>query len=304
MISIRKLYKTYKGAAVPALNGIGFDVRKGEIFGLAGPDGSGKTTLFRILATLLEPDQGMILMQDMDVVREYRKIRKIIGYMPGRFSLYPDLSVSENLRFFATIHGTTPDKNFDIIRPIYESLEPFKHRPAGKLSGGMKQKLALCSALIHQPSVLLLDEPTTGVDPVSRKDFWDILEDLRVTGMTIMVSTPYMDEAARCDRIGLIRHGQIMALDTPHGIIQQFPKPLYSLKAPNIRKILPQIKDHKGVDSCYSFGNSLHITLREGYAPERIFGNHGEMCRTGFQWDQIQPTIEDCFIQLMHTHEN
>jgi ABC-type multidrug transport system ATPase subunit len=217
---IQDVVKTYgaKADKVTALQGISFEVNHGELFGLIGPDGAGKTSLIRIIATLLLPDSGAVTVDGFDTVKDYKEIRKRVGYMPGRFSLYPDLTVEENINFFATIFNTTLKQNYDLVKDIYSQIEPFKHRRAGKLSGGMKQKLALSCALIHRPSVLLLDEPTTGVDVVSRKEFWDMLKGLEQQGITILVSTPYMDEAGRCDRIALVQTGKVLSIDTPASI--------------------------------------------------------------------------------------
>ncbi|MCB0426590.1 MAG: ABC transporter ATP-binding protein, partial [Mangrovimonas sp.] len=228
-LTVSNISKSYK--AVKALENISFKVNEGELFGLIGPDGAGKTTLFRILTTLLFADEGTASVGSLDVVENYKDIRKNIGYMPGRFSLYQDLTVEENLNFFATIFGTTINENYDLIKDIYVQIEPFKNRRAGKLSGGMKQKLALSCALIHKPKVLFLDEPTTGVDPVSRKEFWDMLKRLQEKGITILVSTPYMDEAALCDRVALIQDGKILEIDTPKAIVSRFPKSILNIKA-------------------------------------------------------------------------
>src|SRR5580700_1592467 len=230
-ITLDHITKTYNKGATLAVDDISFSVEKGELFGLIGPDGAGKTSIFRILTTLLLPDKGTATVVGYDVVKDFHKIRGILGYMPGRFSLYQDLTVEENLKFFATVFGTTIKENYDQIKDIYSMLEPFKDRRAGKLSGGMKQKLALCCALIHKPEVLFLDEPTTGVDVVSRKEFWDMLKKLKQEGITILVSTPYMDEAKLCDRIALIQKGTILSIDTPAGIIKQFPVSLYAVQA-------------------------------------------------------------------------
>lgn len=217
---IQDVVKTYgaKTDKVVALQGISFEVSQGELFGLIGPDGAGKTSLIRIITTLLLPDSGFVKLDGFDTVKDYKEIRKRVGYMPGRFSLYPDLTVEENINFFATIFNTTLKQNYDLVKEIYSQIEPFKDRRAGKLSGGMKQKLALSCALIHRPSVLLLDEPTTGVDVVSRKEFWDMLKGLKQQGITILVSTPYMDEAGRCDRIALVQNGKVLSIDTPSNI--------------------------------------------------------------------------------------
>src|SRR5437016_2841149 len=229
-IVLNNITKTYNKGATLAVDDISFSVEKAELFGLIGPDGAGKTSIFRILTTLLLPDKGSATVTDYDVVKDFQKIRGIIGYMPGRFSLYQDLTVEENLEFFATVFGTTVEENYDQVKDIYVQLEPFKDRRAGKLSGGMKQKLALCCALIHKPVVLFLDEPTTGVDVVSRKEFWDMLKRLKAQGITILVSTAYMDEAKLCDRIALIQKGKILSIDTPAKIIESFPEKLYAIK--------------------------------------------------------------------------
>lgn len=215
-ISINDVTKNY--GSICALDNVSFEVEKGELFGLIGPDGAGKTTLFRILTTLLVPDSGTATVEGLDAIKDYKRIRSIVGYMPGRFSLYQDLSVEENLEFFASIFGVDVKDNYDIIAPIYSQIKPFAKRRAGKLSGGMKQKLALSCALIHRPQVLFLDEPTTGVDAVSRSEFWDMLAGLKQYGISILVSTPYMDEAGRCDRIALINEGKILKIDTPENI--------------------------------------------------------------------------------------
>ena len=233
-ISVKNISKSFNKTL--AIKDISFEVKEGELFGLIGPDGAGKTTLFRILSTLLFADEGKATVAGFDVVNNYKSIRNCVGYMPGKFSLYQDLTVEENLEFFATIFGTTIEENYDLIKDIYIQIEPFKNRRAGKLSGGMKQKLALCCALIHKPKVLFLDEPTTGVDPVSRKEFWDMLKRLQKTGITILVSTPYMDEANLCDRVALIQNGEIMSIDTPEKIIKNFGKKLWAVKSNNIYK--------------------------------------------------------------------
>jgi len=257
-ISVQNISKSYK--QVQALKNISFEVKDGEIFGLIGPDGAGKTTLFRILTTLLLSDEGEAKVAGYEVVKDYKLIRKHVGYMPGKFSLYLDLSVEENLTFFATIFNTTVEENYNIIKEIYVQLEPFKDRKAGDLSGGMKQKLALCCALIHKPKVLFLDEPTTGVDPVSRKEFWEMLKRLQLKGITILVSTPYMDEAALCDRIALIEDGEILEIDTPNDIVKHYPKQIYDVKASNIYRLLETLKQYENCYSVYPFGEFLHYT--------------------------------------------
>src|SRR6478609_977740 len=239
-ISVQNISKSYN--KVTAVEDISFEVNKGELFGLIGPDGAGKTTIFRILTTLLLPEKGSANVSGFDIIKDYKAIRNIVGYMPGRFSLYQDLTVEENLKFFATIFGTTIRENYDLIKEIYSHIEPFKDRRAGALSGGMKQKLALCCALIHKPEVLFLDEPTTGVDVVSRREFWEMLKRLKQQGISMLVSTPYMDEASLCDRIALIQNGSIMSLDTPQNIIKSFPKQLFAAKAKDIYQLLKNFR--------------------------------------------------------------
>ena len=257
-ITVSNISKSYK--SVKALENISFNVKEGELFGLIGPDGAGKTTLFRILTTLLIANEGSATVAGFDVVSDYKKIRNSVGYMPGKFSLYQDLTVEENLNFFATIFGTTIEENYDLIKEIYVQIEPFKDRRAGKLSGGMKQKLALCCALIHKPKVLFLDEPTTGVDPVSRKEFWEMLKRLQQKGITILVSTPYMDEAALCDRIALIQDGKILQIDTPQAIVKHYPKQIYNVRANNMYQLINSLNAYEYNHSVYPFGEFVHYT--------------------------------------------
>lgn len=295
-ISIEHISKTFPGKQpVTALKDISLQISKGELFGLIGPDGAGKTTLFRILTTLLLADKGIAKVMEHDVVKDFRTIRNHIGYMPGRFSLYQDLSIEENLRFFAKVFGTTVDENYDMIRDIYVQIEPFRKRRAGKLSGGMKQKLALCCALIHKPDVLFLDEPTTGVDPVSRKEFWEMLKTIQTQGITIMVSTPYMDEAAKCDRIALIQEGSILTINTPEYIVNNFDTQLYAVKAENNYHLLEAIKTQANISSCYISGEYLHVIFKD--SDTKIDYPIIEMKET-------VPTIEDCFIKLMRNESN
>src|SRR3954466_11237046 len=252
-IKVSDISKSYPDgkAKVTALQGVSFTVSKGELFGIIGPDGAGKTSLFRILTTLLLADGGTATVDGFDVVKDYREIRNRVGYMPGRFSLYQDLTVEENLEFFATIFKTTVRENYDLIKDIYSQIEPFKDRRAGKLSGGMKQKLALSCALIHRPSVLFLDEPTTGVDAVSRKEFWEMLKRLKQQGITILVSTPYMDEAGMCDRVALIQSGSIMSINTPQGVVDEFAHPLMAVKADNMLHLLNARYKYDGQTDAY-----------------------------------------------------
>lgn len=262
-ILIKDLTKTYSKGTVSALSQINLQVKPGELFGLIGPDGAGKTTLFRVLCSLLLPDEGSVIVSGHDVVRDPFAVRKILGYMPGRFSLYQDLTIEENLNFFATVFGTTVEENYDLIRDIYVQIEPFKKRPAGKLSGGMKQKLALCCALVHQPHVLILDEPTTGVDPMSRKEFWDSLQRLKEKGITIIASTPYMDEASRCDRIALIQGGRILNIGTLPEIINSHEINLFSAKGENMYVLLKDLRMLSEVDYAFSFGSEHHFALKD-----------------------------------------
>lgn len=299
-IEINGLTKCY--GKVTALDGVSFDVRQGELFGLIGPDGAGKTTLFRLLTTLLNPDSGTATVDGMDIVSEYKQIREVVGYMPGRFSLYPDLSVEENIAFFAALFGVGVKDNYDLIAPIYKQIEPFRTRRAGKLSGGMKQKLALCCALIHRPSVLFLDEPTTGVDAVSRSEFWDMLAELKKKGISMLVSTPYMDEAGRCDRIALINEAKILGIDTPQSIVAGFDEPLYAVSGGDMYGLLIETRRAKGVKECYPFGEAHHMITEPGF-DAAAFAR--ELVNLGFGGVVVRPVeagIEDVFIKLMR-HE-
>ena len=298
MITLDHITKTYNKGQVQAVKDISIEVKAGEMFGLIGPDGAGKTTLFRILTTLLLPDSGHAAVNGLDVVRDFEKIRSSVGYMPGRFSLYQDLTIEENLQFFATVFGTTIKKNYALIKDIYQQIEPFKDRRAGKLSGGMKQKLALCCALIHKPSVLFLDEPTTGVDVVSRKEFWDMLGRLKAEGITILVSTPYMDEATRCDRIALIQKGSILSVDEPAGIVRAFPIDLYAAQAANTHLLLREVRSYPGTDSCFAFGEALHVTFKDDAADGLLSWLANKGLRDA-SLQKIEPGIEDCFIHLL-----
>jgi ABC-type multidrug transport system ATPase subunit len=295
-----------KYGEVQALNGLEFEVENGEIFGLIGPDGAGKTTLFRILTTLLIPDSGQAFVNGYDVVKDYKQIRRIVGYMPGRFSLYQDLSVEENLKVFATIFDSSIKENYHLIKDIYQHIEPFKTRRAGALSGGMKQKLALCCALIHKPEVLFLDEPTTGVDPVSRKEFWGMLKKLRDQGITILVSTPYMDEASMCDRIALIQDGNFLKINTPNNIRDQFKNILWSVRSSRMSPLLKDLRDHKMVTTSFAFGDTHHVTIDQQYQSDVSDNLAKDQLTTYLQGKghteiSIQPidaTIEDCFMEL------
>ena len=303
-VSLKNISKTYDNGKVKAVNGVSFDVGVGELFGLIGPDGAGKTSIFRILTTLLLADKGEATVGGLDVVKDYRAIRNKVGYMPGRFSLYQDLTVAENLNFFATVFNTTIEEKYDLIKDIYEQIKPFSKRPAGKLSGGMKQKLALCCALIHKPEVLFLDEPTTGVDVVSRKEFWEMLKRLKAQGISILVSTPYMDEASLCDRIALIQNGHIMSLDTPQKIIDGFPSRLYAVKAKDIYRLLKDFRSDPAVETCYAFGEWLHLTLKEDHSENNIPESMAVWYQAEeFESKLIKPSIEDSFIQLMQENQ-
>jgi len=302
-IEIKNMNLNY--GSVVALQDISFEVERGELFGLIGPDGAGKTSLFRILTTLILANSGTATVDGLDVVRDYKQIRTRVGYMPGRFSLYQDLTVEENLTFFATVFGTTIEENYHLIKDIYQQIEPFKNRRAGQLSGGMKQKLALSCALIHKPSVLFLDEPTTGVDPVSRKEFWGMLKRLKQQGITILVSTPYMDEASMCDRIAFIQNGKILSINTPEKIIADFPYKIYAVEAENNYEILKQLRQNPTVRSVFSFGDSLHVIFNgqliidNGQFYVQAEKNNYQLSIVNCQFREIEPTIEDCFMALL-----
>jgi len=283
-----------------ALDNVSFDVAKGELFGFIGPDGAGKTSLFRIMTTLLLPDSGRMMVEGLDTTKDYVPLRKILGYMPGRFSLYQDLTVEENLRFFAGIFKTTPEANYHLVKDIYSQIEPFKNRKAGKLSGGMKQKLALSCALIHKPEVLVLDEPTTGVDAVSRIEFWEMLARLKETGITIVVSTPYMDEASRCDRVALMQNGKIMSIATPKAIRENFGFPLWAVSADDMYRLLVDLRKLKAIRSAFAFGQKIHFTLFETQPSQNdIFTSLEENGHKNVHIFGIVPSIEDCFMELM-----
>ncbi len=296
---IQKTFKVEK-STVTALREISFEVEQGELFGLIGPDGAGKTTLFRILTTLMLADKGTAYVDGLDVVADYRAIRKRVGYMPGRFSLYQDLTVEENLQFFATLFNTSIEENYDLVKDIYVQIEKFKTRKAGALSGGMKQKLALSCALIHKPSVLFLDEPTTGVDAVSRKEFWELLHNLQLQKITILVSTPYMDEADLCDRVALIQDGSILDIETPKGITKKFEDTLWSVRTTNMYQLLIDLRNQPEVKSCFPFGQAHHITfINNNQLVDDIKGRLVLMGHTSIKFEKIEAGIEDCFMELM-----
>lgn len=298
--NIKKSYENKYALGQPdSKEGISFSVSQGELFGIIGPDGAGKTSLFRILTTLILPDSGTASVDGLDIIKDYKEIRNRVGYMPGKFSLYPDLSGEENLKFFASVFQTTIQENYYLIKDIYQQIEPFKDRKAGALSGGMKQKLALSCALIHKPSVLFLDEPTTGVDPVSRKEFWEMLKRLKNQGITILVSTPYMDEARLCDRIALIKEGKFIGIDTPENITAGFNKTLWSIQSNKMFKLLTDLRSHPFIDSCFTFGETHHITLKNNDL------TINDLCRWLQQKgheeiiiQEIKASIEDCYMQL------
>ncbi len=299
-ISIKASNITKRYGEKTALDDISFDVSKGELFGFIGPDGAGKTTLFRIITSLLIPDSGTMIVEGHDTVKDYRKLRKILGYMPGRFSLYQDLTVEENLRFFAGIFKTTPEANYDLVKDIYSHIEPFKNRKAGKLSGGMKQKLALSCALIHKPGVLILDEPTTGVDAVSRIEFWEMLAKLKQSGITIVVSTPYMDEASRCDRVALIQNGNIMSIDTPVAIRSNYDRDLWAVKADDVYRLLCDLRQYKATRTAFPFGEHIHVSLTdESVKQDDIVSYLQSTGNSNVQISKIEPSIEDCFMEMM-----
>jgi ABC-2 type transport system ATP-binding protein len=293
-ISISGIHKRY--GSVDALNGITFDVAEGSLFGLIGPDGAGKTTLIRILTSLILPDEGSATVLGLDVVSDYKELRKRYGYMPGRFSLYQDLTITENIEFFGTVFGSDMNKAYELIRDMYVQIEPFKDRRAGALSGGMKQKLALCCALIHQPEILFLDEPTTGVDAVSRREFWDMLDRYKAMGLSMFVSTPYMDEASRCDQVAFLKSGSILAIDTPGAMKKHFPKPLWSLKSARRHDLLKALDGAEGIHSAWPFGESVHVALNDGVRMDDMRVSLKVI--TDLVIEPIEPGIEDVFMEL------
>ena len=296
-ISVKNISKKYK--TVLALQNITFEVQEGELFGLIGPDGAGKTTLFRLLTTLLIPNEGSATVANYDIVKQVKEIRNSVGYMPGKFSLYQDLTIAENLAFFATIFGTTIEENYDLIEDIYVQIEPFKNRRAGALSGGMKQKLALCCALIHKPKVLFLDEPTTGVDPVSRKKFWEMLKRLKQKGITILVSTPYMDEASLCDRIALIQKGKILKIDSPDAIVKAYEKTIYEVATNQMHNLILDLKEFPSQYSVFAFGEFMHyIDKNDTFETETLRAYLHEKGHQNISIQKATPTIEDVFMDL------
>lgn len=300
IVSVKDLKKSYNKGKTQALKGVSFEVEPGEIFGLIGPDGAGKTSLFRILTTLILADSGSAKVDGHDVVKEYKTIRQHIGYMPGRFSLYQDMTVEENLSFFATVFNTTIEENYHLVEDIYKQIEPFKTRRAGKLSGGMKQKLALSCALIHAPHVLFLDEPTTGVDPVSRKEFWDMLQRLkRNFNLSIIVSTPYMDEAVQCDRIALIQAGSFLTIDTPQSIISNYTETLWAVCSNQMHKLLNDLRNINGIKTAFAFGENHHATVDTTVLTiDSLKAQLAIMGHLNIFINEVEPSIEDCFMNL------
>ncbi|MEO5977125.1 MAG: ABC transporter ATP-binding protein [Chryseolinea sp.] len=297
-VVLKGLTKVYGKEKAVAVDHVTLEVEQGELFGLIGPDGAGKTTIFRMLTTLILPDGGSATVDGFDIVTGFKEIRSRVGYMPGKFSLYPDLTVEENLNFFATVFGTTVAGNYELIRDIYVQLEKFKSRRAGKLSGGMKQKLALCCALIHKPTVLFLDEPTTGVDPVSRMEFWEMLRRLKAQGITIIVSTPYMDEATLCERIALIQGGKILSIDTPANIVAKYPDELFAIKGNKMYALLKKLKTYPHTKTSYAFGEFAHASFKDATTDDvRSFLSDDILGQVEIH--KINPTIEDCFIKLL-----
>jgi len=303
-ITLENISKSYDKNVTLAVDDVSFSVDEGEIFGLIGPDGAGKTSIFRILTTLLLPDKGKATVCDNDVVAGYKIIRGLVGYMPGRFSLYQDLTVEENLNFFAALFNTSIEANYNLIKDIYVQLEPFKKRRAGKLSGGMKQKLALCCALIHKPKVLFLDEPTTGVDAVSRFEFWDMLKRLKAQGITILVSTAYMDEVEHCNRVALMNLGKILSINTPSQIVEDFPELLFAVKADNKHKVLKDLTAFNNVFNSYASGEYIHISFtKNGNSSDHIIEELKQYLQekghTHIEVASAKPDIEDCFLSLV-----
>jgi len=299
-LEIVNLSKSFR--EVRALKNVSIKIPEQCLYGLIGPDGAGKTTLLRIITTLLLPDTGTVWIKGMDVVKNYKKVRKFTGYMPGRFSLYQDLTVEENLKFYATVFGTTIQKNYHLIRNVYSHIEPFKKRLTRDLSGGMKQKLALSCALIHNPEILVLDEPTTGVDAVSRDEFWNILRELISKGMTIIVSTPYMNEAGLCDYVALMHNGMLMEIDKPDRIVGRFKKSLLAIRSDNINKLVNDLRSYSPDSSAYLFGQETHYYQEKKYSKTGIKNYLEEKGHTNIEITEIKANIEDCFISAIENY--
>ena len=303
ILSVHQLSKSFRKGKVQAVLGVDFAVEEGEIYGLIGPDGAGKTTLLRLLSALLLPDNGSAILCGYDVTKQAHEVHQVMGYMPGKFALYSDLSVEENLQFFAALYHTSIEKNYVWIADIYQLLTPFKDRKAGQLSGGMKQKLALCCCLIHAPQILLLDEPTTGVDPVSRKEFWETLRRLKQQGLTVLVSTPYMDEALQCDRIALMQEGRFLQVDTPQHIIDRYQGRLWAIRTDKMHRLLSELRAYPNVCSAFSFGENVHVQVAAD-AQEGDMYQYLEQCgHRDISIEPIAATIEDCFMKLMQQDE-
>ena len=305
-VAVHNLLKQYKNGKeiIEAVQDVSFEVEPAIIFGLIGPDGAGKTSLFRMLTTLLLPDGGNATVDGSDIVKDYKAIRKKVGYMPGKFSLYQDLTVEENLNFFATIFNTSVEENYSLIRDIYVQIEPFKTRRAGKLSGGMKQKLALCCALIHKPVILFLDEPTTGVDAVSRKEFWEMLKNLQQQGITILVSTPYMDEASLCNEVALMQNGKLMTKGTPNEIAGNFKQTILAVQSQKMFQLLQDLSASNEVDDVYSYGEFHHAVMKKNYSNESLLNYLKSKGNDNITMHSVTPSIEDCFMRLMRNkHE-
>lgn len=304
IVTVKELSKKYDKTI--ALSNLSFQVKEGEIFGIIGPDGAGKSTLFNILATLIMPTDGVVTILEKDIIKDYKQIRKEIGYLPGSFSLYPDLTVQENLTFFATMYGSGIKENLPMVMPIWRQISPFKNREAGKLSGGMKQKLALCCALIHRPKLLLLDEPTTGVDPVSRKEFWDLLDRIKEYNVTVIVSTPYMDEVTRCDQVALMQEGRFITIDTPKQIVKQYKGSLFALKTEHLFRLLEIMPLFELKCSYYPYGEYLHISFYHDL--EQTTDHFLKFLKTHQisyeNFERIDPLLEDCFIELIKEDQN
>lgn len=301
VIETENISKTFGKTEV--LKQVSFSVEKGELFGLIGPDGAGKSTLFNILVTLLNPNGGSARIYGYDLLTQYKEIRKIIGYLPGQFSLYKDLSCLENLEFFATLYGESIEKNYELIRPIWEQLLPFKDRAAADLSGGMKQKLALCCALVHRPVILVLDEPTTGVDPVSRREFWEILQTLNQEDITVLVSTSYMDEASLCNRIGLIQDGTLLNVNTPLQILSEFKGNLVAVSTEEVYKFLLVLNEENWIDNAYASGQQVNVVLDDAEKVARFKQYIPSLHIPYTDIKEISPNTEDCFIQLMRSQK-
>jgi len=300
IIDIDSVSKSY--GKLSLFRSLSLQIGKGELFGIIGADGAGKSTLFELMVTLLSADSGHITVNGLDTKSKRSEIRSTVGYMPGRFSLYHDLGVRENLDFYATLYGTSLEQGYELIAPIWDQISSFWDRPAGKLSGGMKQKLALCCALIHRPEILFLDEPTTGVDPVSRREFWDILKLLNSRGMTIIVSTPYMDEALLCERIAFMQQGRILGVDDPNSFIEHYPYDIYSINSTDSHSLMRALREESGTIYSFAFGHSIHWSVASGdnHTVQRVLSSS---LLKDSQIRRVKPTLEDVFIYLMESSQ-